>query len=165
MRGQDDTPVCSDGKCAERSVLTGQEELDARHRKLCGCIGGLAYASCSSARSASGLTASGERDVASSPARSYRSTSWTDDQFSAPHTCPSCREAAQPIRSTSHAARKSAAKRFIGLFSFLQDGACPVSCVIYAATAAISSRPVSFQRFWVEISVKVPMDGWIRDTV
>ena len=41
MRGQDDTPVCSDGKCAERSVLTGQEELDARHGKLCGRIGGL----------------------------------------------------------------------------------------------------------------------------
>ena len=41
MRGQDDTPVCSDGKCAERSVLTGQEQLDARHGKLRGRIGGL----------------------------------------------------------------------------------------------------------------------------
>ena len=106
-----------------------------------------------------------EAQMEHAAARSYRSTSWTDDQFSAPHTCSSCREAAQPIRSSSHTARKSAARRFIGLFSFLQDGACPVSCVIYAATAAISSRPVSFQRFWVEISVKVPMDGWIRVTV
>ena len=41
MRAQDDTPVCSDGKCAERSVLTGQEDLDARHGKLRGSMGGL----------------------------------------------------------------------------------------------------------------------------